>query len=88
MIRNRISHYMELPPKRSKIVRASQIDGPTLPQTVLTPPPNFVPVPVSMLANVPQSQFSWPEELYRLAYEAARASVAAASTASDRYRWN
>jgi hypothetical protein len=82
MFHNRISTYMNAPRKRPQIVPK------TLPKTVLGPPPNFAPVPVAMLAHVPQAQISWQEELYRMAYEAARASVAAAANASDRYRWN
>ena len=78
MIHNRICTFMEPSKKRPT----------SPPQTVFSPPPNFVPVPVSMLANVPQSQLLWQEELYRMAYEAAQASVAAAARASDRYRWN
>jgi hypothetical protein len=81
MIHNRISALMQ-PSKKRPSSPASQL------KTVLTPPPNFVPVPLSMLANVSQGQLSWQEQLYRMAYAAAQASVAAAARASDRYRWN
>jgi hypothetical protein len=81
MIHNRISTYMQPPKKRRTFHPAPQ------PQTVFAPPPNFAPVPVSMLAIVPESQISWQRELYRMAYEAAKASVAA-TRAADSHRWN
>jgi hypothetical protein len=81
MIHNRISTYMQPSKKRPTFGPAPQ------PKTVFAPPPNFAPVPLSMLANVPEGQLSWQEELYRMAYEAAKASVAA-TRAADCYRWN
>jgi hypothetical protein len=52
----------------------------------LSPPANFVPVPAEMLACFPAGLLAWQEQLYRMAYQAALASVHAARC--ERARWN
>lgn len=86
MMNNRINRYLprhDAQPQSSR--PASQKPAPQ--NTVNLPPGNFVPVPTSMLAHVSHEELAWHQELYRLAYQAAQASVAAARAANQSL-WN
>jgi hypothetical protein len=82
MLFNRISAYLEdvAPPPVSE-------PGPTPLNTVTTPPASFAPIPAGLTGPTPQSA-SWQEQLYRMAYEAAKAAVEAAARAANQARWN
>jgi hypothetical protein len=62
--------------------------GPTPANTVSTPPANFAPVPAGLTGPLPGQSALWQEQLYRMAYEAARKAVEAAARAANRARWN
>jgi hypothetical protein len=70
MLINRITAYLEEitePPISGA--------GPTASNTVMEPPTSFAPVPAALLGPLPQQHASWQEQLYRMAYEAAKAAL-------------
>jgi hypothetical protein len=81
MLTNRISRYLEDRDENTMTILPFSNDSAN------EPPANFAPVPPAMLAQLSQPQMNWQAELYRMAYQAALASVAAATTA-NRARWN
>jgi NAD(P)-dependent dehydrogenase (short-subunit alcohol dehydrogenase family) len=83
MLFNRISAYLE------DVASPSVSEpGPTPINTVTTPPANFAPVPAGLMSPLPAQPAFWQEQLYRMAYEAAKAAVEAAARAASRARWN
>jgi hypothetical protein len=54
----------------------------------MEPPASFAPVPAALLGPLPQQHASWQEQLYRMAYEAAKAAVEAAARTTKSARWN
>jgi hypothetical protein len=84
MLFNRISAYLQDAAETS----SAPEPGPTPANTVSTPPANFAPVPASLMGSLPAQPASWQEQLYRMAYEAAKAAVEAAAHAANRARWN
>jgi hypothetical protein len=83
MLINRITAYLEEitePPISGP--------GPTAGNTVMEPPASFAPVPAALLGPLPQQHASWQEQLYRMAYEAAKAAVEAAARTTKSARWN
>lgn len=83
MLINRITEYLD------DVTEPSVSEpGPTAQNTVMTPPANFAPVPAGLMGPLPQQPISWQEQLYRMAYEAAKAAVEAAARAASRARWN
>jgi NAD(P)-dependent dehydrogenase (short-subunit alcohol dehydrogenase family) len=83
MLMNRITAYLE-----AETELPTSGPGPTPCNTVTTPPANFAPVPAGLMGPLPQQPASWQEQLYRMAYEAAKAAVEAAARAASRTRWN
>jgi hypothetical protein len=83
MLINRITSYLE-----DETETPQSGSGPSASNTVSAPPASFAPVPTGLLSSLPQQQLSWQEELYRMAYEAAKAAVAAAALAANRAQWN
>jgi hypothetical protein len=83
MLFNRISDYLEEMPEPPV---AGPGPGPT--NTVTTPPANFAPIPDGLMGPFPTQPPYWQEQLYRMAYEAAKAAVDAAARAARRARWN
>jgi len=83
MLINRITAYLEDVPEPS-----ISEPGPSPHNTVTAPPANFAPVPAGLMGPLPQQPVSWQEQLYRMAYEAAKAAVEAAARAANRARWN
>jgi hypothetical protein len=84
MLINRITSYLE-----DETDTPQPGSGPSACNTANMPPANFAPVPSGLLGSLPQQPISWQEELYRMAYEAAKAAVAAAAlAAANRARWN
>jgi hypothetical protein len=83
MLINRITSYLE-----DETETPQSGSGPSACNTANAPPANFAPVPTGLLGSLPQQPVSWQEELYRMAYEAAKAAVAAAALAANRARWN
>jgi hypothetical protein len=83
MLFNRISAYLQDVAETS----STPEPGPTAANTVSTPPANFAPVPAGLMGSLPAQAALWQEQLYRMAYEAAKAAVAAARMA-NRARWN
>jgi hypothetical protein len=83
MLINRITSYLE-----DETETPQSGSGPSACNTANAPPANFAPVPTGLLGPLPQQPVSWQEELYRMAYEAAKAAVAAAALAANRARWN
>ena len=83
MLFNRISAYLE-------DVTELPAPGPgaTPKNTVTTPPANFAPIPSGLMGPSPSQPVFWQEQLYRMAYEAAKAAVEAAARAASRARWN
>jgi hypothetical protein len=80
---NRITHYLE-----DETASPQSGSGPSPCNTANAPPANFAPIPTGMLGALPPQHVSWQEELYRMAYEAAKAAVEAAAQAANRARWN
>jgi hypothetical protein len=83
MLFNRITAYLEDMPEAS-----ASGPGPTPINTVTTPPANFAPIPAGLMGPQATQSLSWQEQLYRMAYEAAKAAVEAAARAANRARWN
>jgi hypothetical protein len=83
MLINRITAYLE-----DEIELPTSGPGPTARNTVNTPPVNFAPIPAGLMGSLPPQQLSWQEQLYRMAYEAAKAAVEAAERAANHVRWN
>jgi hypothetical protein len=83
MLINRITAYLE-----DEIDLPALGPEPTAANTVMTPPAGFAPVPACLLGAVPPQTASWQEQLYRMAYEAAKAAVEAAARVTSRARWN
>ncbi len=83
MLINRITAYLE-----DETEPPTSGPGPTACNTVTAPPANFAPVPAGLMGALPQENVSWQEQLYRMAYEAAKAAVEAAARAANRARWN
>jgi hypothetical protein len=83
MLINRITAYLDE-------ITESPISesGPTARNTVTEPPAGFAPVPASLMGPLPLQHVSWQEQLYRMAYEAAKAAVDAAARSTKRVRWN
>jgi hypothetical protein len=84
MLFNRISAYLQDAAETSS---SSEL-GPAPANTVSTPPANFAPVPAGLMGPLPTQPVWWQEQLYRMAYEAAKAAVEAAARAASRARWN
>jgi hypothetical protein len=83
MLFNRISAYLEdmpAPPVSEPC--------PSPLNTVTTPPANFAPVPAGMMGPQAPLSAAWLEQLYRMAYESAKAAVEAAARTANRARWN
>jgi hypothetical protein len=76
MLTNRITRHLN---KRSKAKSRSPKTSP--------PPANFASIPPALLGNASHGQMACYEQLYRMAYQAAKASVSAAR-AAQRARWN
>jgi hypothetical protein len=83
MLMNRITSYLE-----DEIEPPISGPGPTAANTVTEPPAHFAPVPAGLMGALPPQNASWQEQLYRMAYEAAKAAVEAAARAASRARWN
>jgi hypothetical protein len=83
MLFNRITSYLD-----ESIEPLAPSPGPTPQNTVTTPPANFAPVPAGLMGSLPQQPAAWQEQLYRMAYEAAKAAVEAAARAANDARWN
>jgi hypothetical protein len=76
MLTNRITHHLN---KRFTMKSKS-------PKTS-RPPANFALVPPTLLGSPSHGHMAWYEQLYRMAYQAAKADVSAAR-AAQRARWN
>ena len=79
MLFNRISAYLE---EGTELPAPGP--GPTPMNTVTTPPANFAPIPAGLMSQSPAQPVFWQEQLYRMAYEAAKAAVEAAARAASR----
>lgn len=93
MLFNRITSYLEdmAEPSASGSAPSGPTSsglGPSPINTVTTPPANFAPIPAGLMGPLPSHPVSWQEQLYRMAYEAAKAAVEAAARATNRARWN
>jgi hypothetical protein len=84
MLFNRITAYLQDAAETS----STPEPGPTSANTVSTPPANFAPVPAGLMGPLPAQANLWQEQLYRMAYEAAKKAVEAAARAANRARWN
>ena len=97
MLSNRISNYLSAGTEEPGFERpATRVRSEAVPKVLPTPmlppsaPANFAFVPAALFPQAPIDPHSWQAELYRMAYQAALASVAAAARAAwaARVRWN
>jgi hypothetical protein len=84
MLSNRITSFLDMRDEERKRPMSAPLNSGNV------PPANFVTVPADLLRHVPQAQLAWQQDLYRAAYQAALASVAASARAAiaERARWN